>query len=77
MLYTDNSILTGPDESEIDQVISDLRREGLKLTVKGDMGDFLGVRIDQKMVNGKEEIHLTQPHLIDQILRQRYDITTS
>jgi hypothetical protein len=36
------------------------------MTVEGDIQDFLGVNIDRKP-NG--EIHLTQPHLIDSILR--------
>ena len=36
----------------------------LKITVEGDLQDFLGVNIQRK--NGT--IHLTQPNLINQIL---------
>ena len=66
VLYTDNSTLAGPNEKEIDQIIKDLRKARLELTIEGDLQDFLGVNIEKKK-NGN--IHLTQPHLIDQILK--------
>jgi len=65
VLYTDDSILAGPDEEEIEKTIELMRTE-LDLTIEGDLSDFLGVKIDRK-TNG--EIHLTQPHLIDQVLK--------
>ena len=43
-----------------------MKKVGLDLTVEGDISDFLGVEISKKE-DGK--IHLTQPHLIDQILK--------
>jgi hypothetical protein len=46
-------------------VIKDIKQAGLDITIKGNLQDFLGINIDQKP-NGS--IHLTQPHLIDQIL---------
>ena len=67
VLYTDDSVLTGPDPKELDQVIKDLKNIGLNLTSEGDMGDFLGVKIE-KQEDGK--CHLSQPHLIDQILKE-------
>ena len=66
VLYTDDSILTGPNSKEMDKVVEDLKKAELKLTVEGDMGDFLGVRIEK--VNQK--YNLTQPHLIKQILKE-------
>jgi len=39
----------------------------LDITIEGDIQDFLGVNIERKE-NGS--IHLTQPHLIDQILKE-------
>ena len=65
VLYTDDSILAGPDESEINQIIEDMKRAKLNITIEGDLQDFLGVNIDRKPDG---TIHLTQPHLIDQIL---------
>jgi hypothetical protein len=65
-LYTNDSILAGPDQAEIDQVIiKEMREIHLDITVEGDLQYFLGVTID-----GHEDgsIHLTQPPLIDQIL---------
>lgn len=65
VLYTDDSILAGPDEDEINQVIADMRKAKLDITIEGDLQDFLGVNIERK---ADGTIHLTQPHLIDQIL---------
>ena len=64
-LYTDDSILTGPDKGEIDKIIEQMRKIGLNITDEGNLEDFLGVNI-----NRQEDgtVHLTQPHLIDQIL---------
>ena len=66
MLYTDDSILAGPCQKEIDQVVIDLKRAGLNVTDEGDIQDFLGVNIT-KQKDG--HIKLTQPHLVDQILK--------
>ncbi len=64
-LYTDDSILAGPDKNEIDDIISDMKKAKLDITEEGELEDFLGVNIE-RMADGT--IHLTQPHLIDQIL---------
>jgi hypothetical protein len=66
MLYTDDSILAGPCQKEIDQVVKDLKMANLNVTDEGDIQDFLGVNIDKKEDG---TIHLTQPHLVDQILK--------
>ena len=65
VLYTDDSILAGPDEDEINKTIEEMKATGLDLTVEGDLQDFLGVNIDRKEDG---TIHLTQPHLIETIL---------
>jgi Reverse transcriptase (RNA-dependent DNA polymerase) len=63
LLYTDDSLLAGPDEKEIQSIIEELQRKAkLTITVEGDLADFLGVHIDRQS-NGT--IHLSQPHLID------------
>jgi len=70
-LYTDNSILASPSEKEIDKIMEDMRVIGLDITDKGDVSDFLGVKIEKKIgPNGQPTIHLTQPHLIDSILKE-------
>ena len=38
----------------------------MDITVEGDLQDFLGVNIDQR---SDGSIHMSQPHLIDQILK--------
>ena len=62
VLYTDDSILCGPDSDELDKVTQELKDAGLDITCESDMGDFLGVKID-KQEDGK--LHMSQPHLID------------
>ena len=65
VLYTDDSILAGPELSEIDRAIEDIKKAKLDITIEGDIQDFLGVHIERKEDGSVE---LTQPHLIDQIL---------
>ena len=66
VLYTDDSLIAEPDPDEIDQVIQELQNKAkLSITVEGDLADFLGVNIERKE---DDTIHLSQPHLIDQIL---------
>ncbi|KAI2512019.1 hypothetical protein MHU86_2307 [Fragilaria crotonensis] len=66
VLYTDDSLLAGPNKQEIDDIIEELRTKAkLAITVEGDLADFLGVNIERR-IDGT--IHLSQPHLIDQIL---------
>lgn len=66
VLYTDDSLLAGPDPKEIEKVIDELQSKAkLSITVEGDLADFLGVNIDRRKDG---TIHMSQPHLIDQIL---------
>jgi hypothetical protein len=65
-LYTDDSILAGPDPQELDKNIEEMRAASLDITVEGTLSDFLGVKIT-KEPDGT--YHLTQPHLIDSILK--------
>ena len=65
-LHTDDSTLAGPNEAEIDQIIKEMKQAELDTTVKGDIQDFLGVNIERK---DDGSIHLTQLHLIDQMLK--------
>jgi Reverse transcriptase (RNA-dependent DNA polymerase) len=43
ILYTDDSILAGPDQSDIDQGIKDIKQAKLNITMEGDIQDFLGI----------------------------------
>ena len=65
VLYTDDSILAGPDLEEIEKAIKDIQAAKLEITIEGDIQDFLSVNIERKK-DGL--IHLTQPHVIDQVL---------
>ena len=62
LLYTDDSMLVGPDTKEIDQITNDLKKNKLDLTVLGNLKDFLGVNMTKES-DGR--MHVSQPHLID------------
>jgi hypothetical protein len=42
VIYTDDSILAAPNKSEIDEVIQDIWRAKLDITVEGDLKRFPG-----------------------------------
>lgn len=50
---------------KINQIVEDLKKVKLDITDEGDIQDFLGVNITMKEDG---TIHLTQSHLIDQIV---------
>jgi hypothetical protein len=45
VLYTNDFILAGQDEAEIDQIIKEMRQAKLDITIEGDLQDFLGANI--------------------------------
>jgi hypothetical protein len=67
ILYTDDSILVGPTDEELDETIAAMQNTGLKLTVEGKIDDFIGVNIDRQEDG---TFHLTQHRLIEQILKE-------
>ena len=74
ILYTDDSILAGPNREEIDKTIEQMQ-EVVRIKPEGDITDFLGINIEHK---GKAEYVLSQPQLIDQIISGlRLDKSTS
>ena len=68
LVYIDDCIVFGPTAGAIDQVINDLRSSPQQFTVddQGDVGDFLGIQI-KKRDDGS--VHLSQPQLIDSIIK--------
>jgi len=67
ILYMDDSILTGPVPKELDMIIEDMKWVGLESTNEGDISNFLGINIQR---HNDSTVHLTQPHLIDSILKE-------
>jgi Reverse transcriptase (RNA-dependent DNA polymerase) len=65
VLYTDDSILAGPDEQELDDIIAEIQSTGLKITSDANLDDFLGVNIDRR---DDSTVHLTQTRSINSIL---------
>ena len=65
VLYTDDYIILGIYPKERDKAVEDIKSAKLDITIEGDIQDFLGVNSDHKPDG---TIHMTQPHLVDQIL---------
>ena len=68
LVYIDDCIVFGPNDEAIDQVVTDLRSSPQQFTVddQGDVGDFLGIQIKQQ---AEGSVHLSQPQLIDSIIK--------
>ena len=66
VLYTDDIILAGPSEQQIQATIKQMQETGLQLAIEGDLEDFLGINIYR---TSRGAIHLTKPHLINSILQ--------
>ena len=65
LLYTDDSMLAGPDEHEIELIINEIKASELDITVLGNLKDFLGVNISR---TDDGRVHVSQPQLIKQII---------
>jgi len=77
MIYTDDGIFMAPKQEDIDHCynllineythpVTKVKHRAFKMTDEGDVSDYLGVEI-QPLANGT--IKLSQPHLIDQIIK--------
>ena len=66
ILYTDDSIIAGPDQKEIDKTIQLIKSVNLDITIEGDIRDFLGINITR---SGEDSYVMTQPQLIRKILQ--------
>jgi Reverse transcriptase (RNA-dependent DNA polymerase) len=64
VIYTDDTIVTGPSKELIDQAIKDIGKE-FEITHSPSVSDFLGVKI----CRDGDKITLTQPQLISPILK--------
>ena len=47
ILYTDDSLIEGASQAEIDEVINLIKGTGLKINEEGTINDFVGVHIPQ------------------------------
>ena len=64
VLYTDDSILAGPNQAELDQAVRDIESSGLKLTHEGTIDVVLGVNIRRE----NDKYHVCLPKLIESII---------
>jgi Reverse transcriptase (RNA-dependent DNA polymerase) len=65
LVYVDDGIIAGPKKEDIDQIIVDLQTM-FNVSDEGDLTDYLGVNIETREDG---TIKLSQPHLIDQIIK--------
>lgn len=66
LVYVDDTLFFSPKEEYIDEVISNLRAQGMDLEVEGDVGGFLGVHIERNKEDNT--IILTQSGLAKRII---------
>ena len=73
VVYVDDTILSGPDASELEKVITRLgiadeeQHHSFELRDEGEVGDFLGIRIEK---SSHTQFELTQTGLIEKVLRE-------
>ena len=73
VIYVDDTIIAGPDSKEIDKLITSLgvakdeQRHTFELRDEGEVGDFLGIRIEKGANNS---FVLTQSGLINKVLKE-------
>ena len=65
-MYTDDSILTGNDQNEINEIIKYINKANIDTTVIGDNQKFIEIKNER---NRDETITSSQPYLIDKILK--------
>ena len=46
LLYIDDSFLVGPNEAKLDECIKEMCNADLRLTIEGNMSEFLGIKYD-------------------------------
>jgi Reverse transcriptase (RNA-dependent DNA polymerase) len=66
VIYTDDTIVTGPITSETEKAVADIASQ-FEITSQPMVNDFLGVHIERDKVD--KSVTLTQPHLIQSILK--------
>ena len=65
-MYTNESILAGPHQNDINDIIKYIRKANIYIIVEGDVKDFLGINIEK---NRDGTTTLSQQNLIDHILK--------
>ena len=61
-----NRSKVSPNQENLYAVVTDLNKSKSGVTLEGTLEDFLGVNIDRRKY---VRIHLTQPHVIEQIVK--------
>ena len=65
-LYTDDSIVAGPNQEDLDDLMEDMKKSNLVVTLEGTLEYLFGVNINRRKDG---IIHLTQPLLIQKIVK--------
>jgi hypothetical protein len=64
-VYTDDSILLGPDQGELEYLIKKISNK-FKIQEEGNLGEYLGIQITKQ---DDYNLTMTQPQLVDFILQ--------
>ena len=55
-LYTDDSILAGPNKDEVDKINRLMKKAKLNITDEGNVEDFLGVNIERRSDGDRKSV---------------------
>ena len=64
--YVDDGIFISKNPQDVETAIADLRNAGLDLEDRSSIADYLGITFRHNMDGS---IFMSQPHLIDQLIR--------
>jgi hypothetical protein len=67
IIYVDDMICMCPTDAPIDEFLTGMQAGGFTLTDQGDVNEYLGIKVAKE--DDDSTMHLTQPHLIDKILK--------
>ena len=66
ILYTDESIIAGPNQEDLDAALVYMKKSNLEVNMVGTLEDFLEVNTDRRKY---DMIHLRQPQRIEKIVK--------
>ena len=65
LMYVDDCVIISTSEGEANEILQEIKNQGLKLTDEGTMETYLGIQIDKHENGG---FTMSQPYLIDRII---------
>jgi hypothetical protein len=71
LMYVDDCVIISTSEGEANEILEEIKKQGLKLTDEGTMETYLGIQIDKDENGG---FTMSQPYLMDRIIATIQDM---